>query len=569
MTKTTPHVSFGLYALEIKKDASFAVNVSLQPFSKINDLRTDSATDVPYTTCEPDYWLLDGNYKILPDNLNYVHTGLMTLPMSNSFGGWAVLVPELTITFSKIHSIDGLTLRFAEASNDYTSTIEIKYYDDGDALIRTDDYNPTGWEFATNQAVADFKKIVIAFQITNKHYRYLRLKGIDFGTVTTFSGSQIKGASVVEDIDPISAEVRVGSFDLRLHSNDVQFSILDPAGDYATLNLRQPLSVYETVGNYSLFMGQYYLETWSNPSDTEVEFSCVDILGVLDTIPYRGGIWLGGGAIAVEDLLEATLTAIGVPYDLDVSLYGTMLTGWIPICTYRVMLHQIAFAIGAYVDASRDRPIKIYPTKIASLETPDATILKSAKGIGSSLTLKPMVTGVEITAHDLVAGTGTQELYNGTLAAGDHEIQFSQPMHTLSVTGAIILSSGANYAIVTSAGGTVVLTGYVYENHEKVFGVYMAGLDPAIKPNVLKVTDATLVNSTNADTVANLVYDYYQQRYTQSFKLYAPSVGPADTVLIDTLYNKRLLAGIEHMEIDLAGGMIAQCEATGSEYVLA
>jgi hypothetical protein len=567
MTHTSPSVSFGIgYAMEIKQDSIPSMS-NLQTFSKISDLRTDSATNRPYATYESDFWLLDGEYKFLPTNLNTVHVGLMTTTLSDTDGLFTV-PPVLTITFTTVHSLDSLTIRFAQYSNDYANDIDVAYYDSTDTLIQTDNYTPTSWEFATGQAIANFKKIIITFNSTNKEFRFLRVKGIDYGELLTFTGAEIKAADVVEEINPLSTEITVDTFNMRLYSDNAQFSLINPAGDYANLAQRQPMAVYEQVGNQNIFIGQYYLDKWQNKSDTEIEFSCIDLVGVLGTMTYKGGIWTGSG-IAVEDLLDLILGPLYAPFDLDSTLYGTMVTGWIPICTYREALQQIAFAIGAYIDTSRDMPIKIYPTRLVTTgSTYDVAITKAEKGMSQNLSLNPLVTGVEVTAHNIVLNNGVLELFNGTLAAGTHEITFSQPMHDLVISGATITASGANYATIgVTTGGTVVLSGLVYIDTKLIFGVYNTGISTSVKPNILKVEDASLVNSGNAATIVQRVYDYFTQRYTQQVRLYANQTQTGDIALIDTLYNKQIRGVVEKLDIDLAFGFVSQAEITGVEYV--
>jgi len=170
---------------------------------------------------------------------------------------------------------------------------------------------------------------------------------------------------------------------------------------------------------------------------------------------------------------------------------------------------------------------------------------------------------VEVTFHDIVAGSGDKTLYEGELASGSHEITFGQPMHTLSVTGATITESGANYAILTvESAGEVSLTGKVYEDTQTVHGVYMS-LPVTTKENILKVTDATLVNSTNGAVLTRRLYDYYQQRYVQKLKLFAPTIKPGGSVILDSLYGRSLKGVVEKMSCDLSGGFLVQTEVVG------
>lgn len=561
MTRATPLVAFGLYALTIKQDATLDCS-DLQSFSKLADLKTGNVTRRPYITFEPDFWLLDGGYKFQPVNETVVHVGLMSSSMSDASGNFSV-APVLTANFSNIHTTNGLTIRGNQYSNDYPSSVTIAFYDASNALIRSDIYSPTSWEFSTNQAVDDFKKIVITFNSTNKPYRYLRMTGVDFGKLTYFSGSDIKSAVVVEEVDPLSIKLPIDTFELSLFSSESTFSIINPSGDYSMLQNKQPLAVYEIVGNDQVFIGQFYLEKWENPSDNEISFSCVDNIGILDTLPYMGGLWTS--PVLLEDLLLSIMSDANVSYDLDTALYGTEVQGWIPVCTYREALQQIAFASGAYVTCSRAGIIQIIKTTLAAdLTSYEYAITKAEKGLDQSLTLKALVTGVELVAHNYVSNTDVKELYNGYLAVGIHTVTFGQPMHDLSVSGGTITESGANYAVITVAvAGTIVLTGQGYSDTLQLKSVYNTTLDANVNKNILSIDKATLVNINNGDVIVQRVYDYYQQRYLQKVKLYSPTSEVGKSVLVDTLYNQQIGGVTEKMTLDLAGGFTVKSEIVG------
>jgi hypothetical protein len=558
--KTYPQVSFGLFALDIKADG-VPTTTDIQSFSKINDLKNDSSTSLPYATYEPDYWLLDGGYKFLPSNTSTVHPGWISNSLSDSSGNFSI-APVLTITFQSTHTVDGITLHFDAYTGDYATSVKISWYNSSNALISEATYSPTSAEFSLNQTISNFKKIVLTFYSTNRPYRYLRVSKIDYGPLIYFGAGDIREAHLVEEIDMLGGEARFNVLELRLHSENSQFSIINPAGYYQYLQQRQPIVVHEWVDNQSLFMGQFYVDTWENKTDKEISFHCVDLLGVLETITYRGGLW---SATSITTLLDAMLAPIGVAYDLDTSLSGATVTGWIPYGTYRRALQQIAFSIGAYVDCSRSGAIRILPTKIASASPNyDATITKAQKGMDQSLTLRTLVTGVEVTAHKYVSTSTSKQLYNGTLSAGTYEVAFTDPMHDLSVSGATIASSGVNYAILTVAGtGTVTLSGQIYLDTTSIYSVYTGGLSSSTKPNILRVTDATLVTSSNGQAIAQRIYDYNQQRYTQKVKLYAPTIQPGETVLIDSLYGQQIRATVEKMTTDLARGFTSQVVMTG------
>lgn len=443
---------------------------------------------------------------------------------------------------------------------------------------------------------------------------------VQFGT-TILEGDAIKEAVVVEDFDPISATLPISTLELTLYSTDPDFSLIDPAGDYAAFIYRTPIVIYEVSGTNTILIGQYFLDTWENISDTLIKFKCVDVFGLLDTIEYDGGIWIN--PVKMGDLIGEISTQIGIACTIDPDLYDFPIAGWIPICSYREAIQHIAFASGASVTSIRQSGylkfaknylggaiskgitsgvgkagqsrlwqqrwrLGTWSSSFTALQSGvahtgqsrnyqrrwrknvwgellgDVTITKANKGSSQSLALKTQVTGVEVTAHNIIHGTGALELYHGVLPAGVKRIEFSQPMSDLSITGATVTESGANYAIISvGSDGLVTLSGTVYIDTKRTHSIYMTGLGDNAKDNVIKVTGATLVNSTNADEVASRIYNYYQQRLLQKVKLYAPIAAPGNVVIIDTLYDQKIRGVVEKMSINLAGGFVADAEIVG------
>lgn len=432
----------------------------------------------------------------------------------------------------------------------------------------------------------------------------------------TFTGADIRDAIVIENVDPISATVPSGTLELTLYSENPNFSIITPTGDYASLANRQSLAVSEIVGNETRFIGQFYLDTWENLSDRLIKFNAIDLLGVLATVPYDGGIWLT--PVPVEYLFSRLLDRVGVNFILDPDLASVELSGWIPSCTTREAIQQVAFAAGAYVTCARQaggslkigksfldgaisRGIRcgannysgevvhcgqgplggvggIYgQTKIRQKRfrqgtwgelVAETTITKAEKGISSPLALRKLVTGVEVTAHSFSEGAGSLELYKGTLAVGSHKIVFKQPMHSLTVTGATIEIAEDNYALLNVAvEGTVILTGHVYIDATKKFSVYTDPPVPDVNTNIMEIKEATLVSPANGQATAQRVYSYYEQRLLQKTKLFRPVVVTGNTVLIDSLYSQKIRGVVEKMTLDLARGYTAQVDIVGIVYV--
>ncbi len=446
-----------------------------------------------------------------------------------------------------------------------------------------------------------------------------------FGSVE-FTGSDFVEARLTEEFNPLAITLPINVLEFSVFSNDVDFSIINPSGDFETLATIRPMSVYEVRGEEQIYLGQYYLEDWKNKSENVKQFTAYDVLGLLDRLTYRGGMWLT--AVTVGELVAGVLDDIGVSYEIDPDVAAIELSGWLPISNYREALQQIAFAAGAYVLSARRDALVIGKLSQASIDLsgirtgvaksgqsrvyqvrwrPTQTFVYTSGGVvtrgyragvaktgqsrnwgkrwrpsqwegvkpiveiesseqGSrSVNLRPQVTGVEVVAHDIVEGTGSMELLNQAMPAGTHEIHFQQPMHDLTISGATITESGANYAILeVASAGTVVLSGLVYVSSDTVYGQYLAAVDGR-KDNIIKIEDATLVNSGNGGDVCTAVFNYYQQRYLQQMKLFSPSsyVEVGATVDLETLYSNRLFGVVERMETNLTGGNVADTEVVG------
>lgn len=574
-------VSFGSNALVIKGDAAVTLlNGGLQSFGNLDDLENDRTVTKPYATYEPDFWLLDGGYKFVPSS--NAHGGWVSTDMSAGTGGfdYSAPKPDIQIDFDDTHSTDGLTLYFSEYSGDYADSIRVIFYNAALSIIQDDTYTPSATSFATGQAVANFKRIVIVINSSSRAQRYARLSRIDFDTLTRFTGSEIKAARVVEQINPLSVELPINTLELQLFSSDGDFSIVEPAGFYANLQYKEPLDVHEIIDSETVYIGRFYLDRWESISEDEATFEASDAIGLLDKPTFIGGLY-NSPNIDSDVLIADIMEAAGVDYSLDASLEGITVIGFIDLyASCRDALQQVCFYIGAYATCSRSNIVNILPVELASdLTAYDHTLTSAEKGISSPLSLRPLVTGVELHKFDFVSDdfpTG-EILFSGTLGTGDHQIILGQGS---KMPSSLVLGGTASYTITlnrctyvdvnVTSGGTVILT----QNEgitilDTIEGVYNLSLPAGTPENVLTIRDVLIVADASGlgglDTadIAQRIYDYYQQRYLQKTRLFGSLIAPGDSVLVDVQSSRQMAGIVERMETDLAGGYISQTEIIG------
>ena len=552
---TSAKISFGLYDTTAKDDST-PTATDIQPFVNFNDLKADSLTVPKYATLEHNQFLLDESFDLFPDDAASLSWGLWSLSMSDGSGAFAV-PPVLDITFTEDHSSLGLSMRFCEPTGDYPDSVTVKWYNRGGYLIIQGTFTPMSATWFLEKKVEDFRRIEITFNSSNRPYRYLKLTEIKYGTTKIFSGTDIINASILEEIDPLSSEISINTFDFKLHSNDAEFSVLNPQGVFSLLQQGQKVETAEIVGSIEKKMGTFYLNEWKNEDENTVTMKAIDLIGQIDKTEFAGGIYNGESA---GNLVAEIMTSADAEYELDTSLQASTISGWLPICTHREALQQVAIAIGAIVDCSRSNKVKIYPPP----SRPTSRITYAQKFTGQTMKVKTLVTGVDITAHTYVAGSETKEIVNETLAVGNYDITFDEPMHSLVISGATITGSNANHAAVNVATvGAVVLIGNLYVDSTKMVRKRMTSLPSGASANVLTVKDATLVGTANASAVAARIYDYYQQRYENEFSMVTGDEVVSDIVMVDSIKGEKLRGGIELMNIDLTGGFVTKLKICG------
>lgn len=551
---TSAEISYGLFDVTAKSDSAPAT-ADKQPFVDLAQLKEMDLQVEKFATGERNQFILDGSFKLFPDDPTSHDYGLWSLSMSDSTGAF-LIPPVLTITFSENHSSLGLTLRFHESTGDYCDRLNVKYYNSAGNLLLDQNYNPTNVLYFADGQAEDYRKIVITFLGTNKPYRYAKLTEIKYGILKIFGPESLLSANILEEIDPLSAELSINTLDFKIHTND--FAILDMKGVYALLQRKQSVDVVGIIDSVRKPMGTFYLNEPKSDSNRTTTMSCIDLIGVIDQTDFKGGLYTGVLASIIIDAIMAS--AGGIEYELGSSFAAVTLSGWIPICTHREALQQVAFAIGAIVDCTRGDKIKLYPPPTV----PMGSISYSMKLDGHKLKLRPLVTGVEVIAHNYKAITASQEILNEVKAPGTYEITFIEPIHSLAVTGGTIISSNANYVrISVTNSGTVLLTGHPYVDSTQIFGTYMPELPANEKTNVLKIEDATLVSNNNAQGVANRIYAYYQNRYQAEGPIKLTDEEPGQIWIMDSMNDRQLEGIVESMDINLTGGFLANARITG------
>lgn len=549
--RTGVEISYGLFDVMAKEDSNLSVT-NKQPFVDINQLKKE--LDVKkYETMELNQFVLDGSFHTFPDEPAQGEFGLWSHTMSDSAGSFAALI-TLTITFSENHSSLGVTFYFSQVG-DWASRLNIKWYDGVGGLMLDRDFLPGRVEYFAEGQIEQYRKLVITFYGTCKPHRYLKLDAIDYGQKFTFDGEKLLSANLLEEIDPLSAEISINTLNFSIYTDD--FAILDPQGIYAYLQKKQAAKVTGYMDDAKANLGTLYMDEIESNTDKVTTMKCIDLVGIMEQTSFRGGIYSN---VAVGSLIVAIMASAKVPYRIDAGLSNVQLSGHLPICTHQEALQQVVFAIGAVMDCSRGDRVRIYPYPTSR----EGLIPYDRKVDGHSIKLKPLVTGVEVTAHSYTMGGEEQGVFNDWLEAGIHEITFGGPMYDLAVLGGEIVESNSNYAKVhVSASGTVELKGKAYNKGTQIVGTYAGDLPAGEAANILAIEDATLISISNAKAVADRIYNHYQSRYQGDGRIKLGDEAPGQLRVMGSMNQKQVVGIVESLDIDLTGGFLASMRMTG------
>lgn len=550
--KTTCEFRFGFWDVTARGDAHFAVSQN-QDYARIEDINAEDPIVFPnVATLEPDFGFpLDGSKEWLPDNARLTQWGWWSTDLS---GGDLTFSnpPTLTVTFYNEdgtptpHSSAGITFTFVAT---LPKTVNIKWYGYDGGLLADKDFTPDRFDYFCDWQVEDYYKVVVTVKSMKYAHRFFRASSILFGVLEILDDARVTSANLTEEISPVALTLPINKAEVSFYTPNSRFALLDPAGAYRLFQWKQELTAYKTVDSTRTMLGKYYLQEATGTVDAVTALSCVDMIGVLDTVEYKGGIY---EKTPVSDLLDDILTPENVEFELDKAFDGVTLTGYLAIGSKRTALQQIAFAIGAVVDTARTEIVRFYPapSEITKTITPERKI------VGHKITMEALVTQVDITAHQYTLITDeVKELNKATFEVGEHTVTFSSPVSVTSVSGAAIVEKHPNYCTLNvTKAGEVILSGYGYEDTKTVYTVKTEPLPAGAKASAKSVTSATLVDPGKAQDVARRLYDYYQLRYTDEGQILPGQEQAAERAEVSSLGGRTLTGYIQRVVTDLSGG---------------
>lgn len=559
--KTNCEIEYRLVDTTAYKENS-KMSADIQSFSRIEELdqNQDELNILNYATLEKNYFRLDGSQKLLEPN--DVGTGYCSKSLAGSDGKFKNPV-VLEINLENYHTSAGITITFGGDS--FPDNFNVAYYRDTE-LIASGNYGEDtnlieGRAFYCRcPAVEDYNKIVVTFYEMDLPYRFVKINHILFGFRKIFTPDEIMTASTHHEVNILSSELAINTLDFTVSDEDKRFNCINPEGVYAALQEKQQLLVYEYFDNDKRLVGKFFLESWSSPGESKSKFKAEDAIGLLDKLTFYGGVYSN---IKASEIIAQIFDGTEIDYELQEDLKDSVISGYLPKSTKREALQQALFVMGAVADTSTTEVLKIYTVNQKMVKT---AIKKDRKWNNqSNYEQTDIVTGVDITCYSYAPGTEEEELFKEVLYPGINIIEFSEPVvkNSLKISGATIVENNENYVSVNvETEQEVVVSGIKYIENKSI-KPYREELSYSKAENILSVENATLINRSNADAIADRILYYYKKHYKSKIKFKIDTEKVGDCISVDTLYNNRIVGNIESMDIDLSGGAIATATVIG------
>ena len=494
-------IRYGDIAPEAKEN--FVPTASESEFDTLAQLQQYNLNFPNYANpCELYQTVLDGTATAFPSVPENANLGLWSEQISNDNGTFTEPI-VLTLTSEGNYSSSGFTFTFDKYNNIFATRINIHWYRiSGEEIIDLGEENfyPDNAVYSCLKKVEFFNKVVITFYSINMPKNRLKLRVIDYGYGTFFYGDELRGVKLIQEIDPISTQISINTADFTL----------DSKGDMEYLfQAKQPLSVY--------FNGELKATTFVKKSTRKAKrlwsIQSEDYIGLLDSIPYYGGIYTNKNAV---ELLNDIFTVAKVPYTIDGVFAKAVVTGYIPYTTCREALMQVAFAIQAVVDTSNADVVKVFALEDDVKQTVPLNRIMQGQNFADEET----VTGVEVAVHSYKPITETIDVYDANESGTGQNIfvKFSEPLHDLSITNGEIVSRGTNYAVINANTGCV-LQGQQYEHTTQT----RRKNNPIVLANdiekIVAIDNATLVSQYNIDNVLEKCYNWLIKTNSTNLKI--------------------------------------------------
>ena len=591
MRVTDARINFELINVIAQNSCNFTSSTA-KSFSDLSLLNIQSKLQKPFMTLEQNQAILDGslNNFAIPDQIfntselenfltsdnqqfNVIGQGNIAF-FSDDVSDGNCLFSDVWVkaTLGNNYNFIGVTLDFGEF---YPKKVTVEYYKENIRMASKTIDEIDKHDIFFNIRALDIDEVKVIFEESWAPYQYANLQEFLLGNVIEWTSKDIVNSNLQEETDVISKVIPNDTLSLTIYSKDEDFNILNPRNSYGYLLPNQKLTVTEfiydlddTTGEIldkqEISMGQFYLDTWESINTTQIKFNLVSPLAQLDKTQFKNSRMYGGSSTDnAYSVLQTIFNDAGwTDYEIDNSLQNIYLTGYIPVCTHKQAIQQVAFVCGCVVYDSRSNTVEIKPF-----------IASTNQNIESSNIFDPIkvqrkesVTGLTINVHNFELKNTLEEVFKGNLSTGTHEIVFSSPCTNIAVSSgsATITTRGINYAVLNvTQSGEIILNGYKYEDKSYKYIKEITD-ETTVKKNTLDIDKATLINSNNVEELAEKWINYFRMyNLVIEFKFISNGQLTGQNITFTDNEGKVFTGAFLRQNIDLGKGFLSSCNLLG------
>ncbi len=355
----------------------------------------------------------------------------------------------------------------------------------------------------------------------------------------TFTTPEIESVNLRLAVSPLSDHLEANTMTAVVRSKDTGLK-----------NFRRNTPVWYYYRDRARFLS--YLQSVEREGPDLYRLSGTSAVGLLIERPHEGGIYTGQTAQTIVSSICS-----GIPFQIHALLKDTKLYGWLPYAkpperSARDNLAQVLFALGACLKTDLDGVLRIDPLwDGASGAFPWEKIFRGAKVLSDA-----PYSAVSVVEHHYMVGGDEEKLFEGETQTNDI-IVFNEPMYSLSATGFRILSSGANFAKVSSGTGTLTGRKYIHNTRQ-----IEQTVNSSAEQNIKSFDNATLISLVNSKATAERLAAYYKCNESIQADVILDNQSGGDIVIAYHPYDKiPSSACIKSLDINASGILRASADA--------
>lgn len=488
----------------------------------------------PIITLEPDNWRLNGRYNTVP---TYAPPSFWGTELSDGDGELAN-PPVVCLQLSRLCTATAVSLIFWEESSQWCSRATLYWYR-GDTLLEQKTVYPDSPRLTVQQLVRDFDRLELRLEKTSQPYRFPRLNFLRVGQETVFTGDTLTAVTLVTEYDPTGCE---------LHADTMTLQVQDEAHVIAPQE-GQALELYR---DDRLIASQRLVSSRRTGEHSHV-LTAQSMVGHLEE-KYMGGIF----EFEPADYVLYSILGNSNDYEMDDSLRLQQISGYLPVCTRREALQQLAFVLGARVD-TLDGKVHLR----AAQQTVTGEFTPAEVFTGARMETENALVRLELTAHSYAMTVDEQLLLENVYVDGENVLLLlPSPAQVYRVEGGTVTESGVNYVRVT-AQGPVTVYGAPYIHTAVIHSRSLPG-----SGTVLSVDRVTLLDASRVEAVMDRIMaaSAHRQKLTQDVVLTDQFAG--QLVTTPTPWGSMLNGYITAVESHLTpGGQTATVTLLGTETI--